>query len=290
MRGKAVHRNRHSAAALVLALRYYSQRYALVLVILSAVGVFAFAQHQQQAISALRMHVLEATLPVANVLSAPLDTAARVQQNFAAWSGAVAQNEKLQQENMQLRAWQQEALRLQAENVRLRGMLQAPAAPRLPALTAPVVGDAGGSFQQALLALAGINDAVDVDAVALGPTAVIGRVVEVGNRTARILLLTDINSRVPVRFESTAEQAIAAGNGSALLEVKYLPADAMPVVGERVVTSGHGGVFPAGLPVGVVVRTGNAPQDVAIQPLENARRLAWVRLLDYRNPTDIVSK
>lgn len=283
MRQRSIHRR----TALAASLRYYAHRYALVLTALSALAVFTFAQTHQQDVAALRMRVVESALPVAAFINSPLAAFDNVTTSIGEWQGAVEANQKLTAENLRLRAWQQEAMRLAAENERLRTLLMAAPSVARTALTVPVVGDAGGSFQRALLALAGINNAVEVGSVALGATAVIGRVVEIGNRTARILLLNDINSRIPVRLEGSAEQAIAAGNGGAFLDLKYLADDVQPVVGERVITSGFGGIYPAGLPVGTVVKDGDG---YAVQPLEDAMRLEWVRILDYRNPSDIVAR
>lgn len=281
------HRSVHRRTALVASLRYVAHRYALVLTVLSALAIFSFAQTHQGQVAALRMRLIEASLPVANFINAPLTAIDNARMGYSNWHDAVGKNEKLVAENTRLRAWQQEAMRLTAENERLRALLLATPPVARTALTVPVVGDAGGSFQRALLALAGINNAVEVGSVALGATAVIGRVVEIGNRTSRVLLLTDINSRIPVRLESTAEQAIAAGNGSSTLQLKYLADDAVPVIGERVITSGHGGIYPAGLPVGTIVKDGSG---YAVLPLEDVTKLEWVRILDYRNPSDIVSK
>lgn len=283
MRHKSVHRR----MALAVNLRYFAHRYALVLVVISSLAVFGFAQTNQQRVADLRMWMIESTLPIAAFINAPLTAFDRAYQSVGDWHNAVDKNEKLIAENTRLRAWQHEAQRLQAENLRLRAMMLATPPVARTALTVPVVGDAGGTFQRALLALAGINNAVEVGAVALGATAVIGRVVEIGNRTSRILLLTDINSRIPVRLESSAEQAIAAGTGGALLDLKYLADDVQPVEGERVVTSGHGGIYPVGLPVGTIVKDGDG---FAVLPVENVGTLEWVRILDYRNPTDVVAR
>jgi rod shape-determining protein MreC len=63
--------------------------------------------------------------------------------------------------------------------------------------------------------------------------------------------------------------------------------DVTPQLGERVVTSGHGGIYPAGLPVGTIIKDGDG---FAVLPLENTNRLEWVRILDYRNPKDIIAR
>ena len=101
----------------------------------------------------------------------------------------------------------------------------------------------------------------------------------VGNDAARVLLLTDMNSNVPVVLERGRERAIAAGDNSGRLRLLFLAPAAQPQIGDRIVTSGHGGVFPPGIPVGAVVgfRDGVA----LVQPFVEAARLEYVRLVDY---------
>jgi len=94
-----------------------------------------------------------------------------------------------------------------------------------------------------------------------------------------VLLLTDMNSNVPVVLERGRERAIAAGDNSGRLRLLFLAPAAQPQIGDRIVTSGHGGVFPPGIPVGAVVgfRDGVA----LVQPFVEAARLEYVRLVDY---------
>jgi rod shape-determining protein MreC len=106
-----------------------------------------------------------------------------------------------------------------------------------------------------------------------------GRIAEVGRRSARVLLLTDINSRVPVLVERTRDRAILAGDNSNHPQLLYLKPRAELRVGDRVVTSGDGGVFPAGLPVGVV----DSIEDgvVGIAPFVDWDRMEYLRIVDY---------
>src|SRR5262249_35806974 len=107
----------------------------------------------------------------------------------------------------------------------------------------------------------------------------IGRVSEVGERAARVLLITDINSNIPVFIERTRERAIAHGDSSNSLVLKYLPGDLTATVGDRIVTSGHGGVFPPGLPVGVITSVQGGV--VTVQPYVDWDQIEYVRLVDY---------
>ena len=106
-----------------------------------------------------------------------------------------------------------------------------------------------------------------------------GRVIDVGRRSARILLLTDFNSRIPVMVEPSRDQAILAGDNGREPGLVFLPLNPRLSVGDRVVTSGRGGVLPPGLEIGVVSAIGD--QKVTVTPLVDWDRLAYVRLLNY---------
>jgi rod shape-determining protein MreC len=107
-------------------------------------------------------------------------------------------------------------------------------------------------------------------------------VLEVGRRASRVLLLTDISARVPVIIERTRDQAVLSGNNSDNPELQYLPRDVDIKVGDRIVTSGVGGNFPAGLPVGEVVRIGEG--HILVQLYAQLDRMEYLRLVDYSLP------
>jgi rod shape-determining protein MreC len=103
-------------------------------------------------------------------------------------------------------------------------------------------------------------------------------VTDVGDRSARILLITDLNSRIPVMIESTRERAVLAGDNSNEPRLIYLRQGASVSPGDRVVTSGHGNTWPPGMPVGVVTAIGD--RGVLVQPYVDWSRLEFIRLLD----------
>ena len=124
------------------------------------------------------------------------------------------------------------------------------------AVTARVVADAGGPFVQTVMVNAGADQGVVNGMAAVNERGLVGRVIEVGRRSARILLLTDFNSRIPVMVEPSRDQAILAGDNSREPGLMFLPLNPRLSVGDRVVTSGRGGVLPPGLAIGVVSAIG----------------------------------
>ena len=132
---------------------------------------------------------------------------------------------------------------------------------------------------QTVIVNAGADQGVAKGMAAVNERGLVGRVIEVGRRSARILLLTDFNSRVPVMVEPSRDQAILAGDNSREPGLMFLPLNPRLSVGDRVVTSGRGGVLPPGLAIGVVSAIGE--HKVAVTPLVDWDRLAYLRLLEY---------
>jgi len=145
-----------------------------------------------------------------------------------------------------------------------------------------VVADNGGAFVRTALVAAGYRDGVRRGDAAMTGEGLVGRVVEVGQRSARILLLTDINSRIPVVVERTRDQAILAGDNSDNPQLLYLPHGSSLVPGDRVVSSTAGGAFPPGLPIGVVGSVQNGTAIVSL--FVDWDRLEYLRLVDYHLP------
>jgi rod shape-determining protein MreC len=104
-------------------------------------------------------------------------------------------------------------------------------------------------------------------------------VIELGRHSARVLLLTDFNSRIPVMVEPSRDQAILAGNNTRRPSLVFLPLNPRLSVGNRVVTSGRGGVLPPGLEIGTV--TAIEETGVIVEPLVDFARLEYLRLLEY---------
>lgn len=265
--------------------RWLAARYALPLLFATAAFTVTISQTHEQDIARLRNRVSEGMLPLWQALAAPGRAMADMSATMADWQNLHAQNQQLRADNEVLLQWQAEAQRLRAENERLEKLTNfvSPANARM--VTARVVTDAGSTYQRSLLVLAGVEDGVEVGAVVLGKSGVIGRVTEVGAHAARVLLMNDVNARIPARLEQSGATTIVAGEGKAMPELMYLPRDITPTIGERVVTSGHGGIFPAGLPIGTVASVHGST--VKIDPLENAEALDIVRIVDYSVPTDI---
>jgi rod shape-determining protein MreC len=168
---------------------------------------------------------------------------------------------------------------LDAENATLKANLHWLPDPALAYVTARVVADAGGVYARSVLLSVGPHNAVRKGQIALDASGLVGRVTEVGERSARVLLITDINSRIPVTLEQSRAQAILVGANTSYPKLMFLPEGVHPAEGERVVTSAEANAFPAGLLVGTV-HYGSTAQPM-LNPAANLEKLEIVRVFDY---------
>lgn len=235
---------------------------------------------------AIRTGATDVFTPVIAAVNRPMSAAATYVQTVTGIAELQAENARLQAENARLRDWYQAALQLQARNQSLEQMLNVVAEPRQKFITARVIADSRNTYVKTLLVLAGQRDGVERGQAVIATDGLIGRTVEVGQKSSRILLLTDINARVPVFIEGSQTRAILAGNNTDLPLLEHLPAEMEPEIGANVITSGHGGLFPFGLPVGKVVL--NEHGRPAVELYADLNNLIYVRVVDRGDNPNLI--
>lgn len=241
-----------------------------------------------QAISGIRTSAADTAVPILSFFTKPFVSLSNTIGSVSGMAELRAQNAKLISENIRLKEWYQTALMLQAENHSLHELLSIKISPEHNYVTARVLADAGNAFVKTALINAGTRDGVAKNQAVLSGEGMIGRVIEAGNNSSRILLLTDINSRIPVLIEGSSQKAIMAGDNAQMPNLVHLPQDAGIAQNSRVVTSGHGGVFPSGLPIGRVVSMPNG--EYKVQPYADMGKVSYVRVLDASLNKDLVIK
>ncbi len=238
-----------------------------------------FAQHwAPEALNQARLRAAGHVLALADTLAAPIDALDRAHATLNDWSRAVDRNRELEIELRELRRQRAALQALRSENEQLRALMPiAPVPPRF-FIIARVVGLSGGAQQQSVWINAGSEQGVAVNMAVMAPNGLIGRVLEAGPATSRVLLITDGLSRLPVATADSRLQAIATGDHSGLPQLRYLPARTEPGAGELVSTSGDGALLPAGLPVGLTERDDTQWR---VRPLADLARLDMVSVVDF---------
>jgi rod shape-determining protein MreC len=251
----------------------------LPVLIVAACVLMLFGKADVLLAARARMALADALAPIYGALSEPLGSLRGVLDGITGVFALYRENARLRVENERLRQWQAVALALDAENAALKASLHWIPDPAASYVTARVVADAGGVYARAVLLSTGPNPHIAKGQIALDDQGLVGRVTELGLRSARVLLITDMNSRIPVILESSRARAILAGTNGPRPRLMYWPEGQAPAEGERVVTSAEANAFPAGLPVGTVHYSGQGAAEVV--PAARLDRLEVVRIFDY---------
>ncbi len=222
------------------------------------------------------------TYPVETALNSPVTAWRWIKSDFAARDALEAENQRLRTRvrDLEIRSLRLEAV--EAENAALIGLKQAlpPVAERW--LPADIVNIQFGGLRQRILVDRGARNGVFRNQAVLDDYGVVGQTMHVGPWSAEVLLITDPDHDLPVQIERTGYRTIAVGTGDPkAIALPYLPANADVRVGDVLVTSGLGGVFPSGYPVARVTRV----HPGAVQPLARVQAMPFAHLENDREVT-----
>ena len=263
---------------LCASLRATIQRTTLPVLALLSAAIIVLGKADQTMLDTVRTAMGDGLAPALDMMSRPLQAASGIVDRVQGVVALYQENRRLEQENERLLQWQQTALKLAADNRQLRGLLRAVPEPAVSYVTARVIANSGGAYVRTVLVGAGTEDGLARGQAAISGEGLIGRLTQVGNRAARVLLITDLNSRVPVVIESTHGSAVMAGDNSERPRLVYVSAPDAVKIGDRLVTSGEGGVFPPGLPVGVVAAVEGG---FRVEPYAGLSQLGYVLVVNY---------
>ena len=275
-------RGRKYVVRIALPLRLQTQRFGLVALLSLAFALMVFGRIEVTMIERFRASVSDTFVPVLSFLSHPMGSVRDAASTVSSLTVLHQENVQLRHVNTRLEHWEIVAHKLERENKALRALLSYRPGPTASFISARVVGGFGSAFVRTLMLNAGFRDGVEKSHAVMDGSGMIGRVVEVGQRSARVLLLTDLNSRIPVTIGADGNRAILAGDNTDILFLDLLSPKASVEVGMRVVTSGHGGKLPSGLPIGRVSRIHEG--GVEVQAFVDFDRLDYVRVVDWEMP------
>ena len=273
-------RLRGGSALRLASAKAWLHRFTFVLLFGASLALMVLGKSESPIVERARLTVTDAVSPIMDGLSRPLASIRQAYDNAREFLDLREENAMLREQQARLVQWQSVARQLEAENRALRDLLKFAPDRAASFVTARVVADNGGAFVRSVLVAAGSRDGLRKGDAAVTGEGLVGRVAEVGERSARVLLLTDINSRIPVVIERSRDQGILAGDNSDNPRLLYLSHGSQLVPGDRVVTSAAGGAFPPGLPVGVVKSTDTG--GAVVELFVDWDHMEYLRLLDYR--------
>jgi rod shape-determining protein MreC len=263
----------------VAPLRIATQRFAYTAYLLLSVIIIVLGRADPALVERARTTTVDFVSPLLTVLSQPAAAATNAVERVRQAVLLYQENDRLRAENAALLQWQQVAHRLETENQELRAIANYHPEQTLWSITGQVIGTAGGAYSRNMLVDRGRADGIAKGQAVASGSGLVGRIAEVGAGSSRVLLLTDLNSRIPVSLESTHERAILAGDNTDRPQLIYLPPRSKPAVGDKLVTSGDGGVFPPGLVVGQIASVEGAM--VRVEPSTDLARTDYVDIIDF---------
>ena len=263
-------------------------RYRRVLILALALLV-AFAlmtlqvRHDRAALSFARQAILFVVSPFIKVTAVTAGSLGRVWLDYVDLRALREENQRLQQESAILHRRISQLEEYALETQRLQGLLAMRETSRANYLAARIVGKDATNWFKTLLIDRGSQAGLRRNLPVVAPDGLVGRVIEVTPYTAKVQLITDPVSASGGLLQRTRVTGIVSGNLGAGLKVRYLPLLADVAVGDEVVTSGMGGVFPKGIPVGRIVaverKSGALFQEAVLQPKVDLGRLEEVLIL-----------
>jgi rod shape-determining protein MreC len=247
-----------------------------VLILLSFSLMF-LGKADLSALRNIRMGSSDFLAPVIDFVSAPIRGIETMVEGVRTVASLRAENVRLQGENDLLKRWRRRAEILESENRQLRSVTGAATIENRTPITARAVTAPGGGFAHTVLIAIGSEEGIVRGNPVVTADGLVGIVIDVGRAYARVLMISDINARIPVILSSSSWPGLTVGQNGQFLDLQFLPDEAQPKIGELVLTSGHGGVLPNGLPVGRVDQIEDGT--IRVRPAVDLRNLSYVSVL-----------
>lgn len=262
-----------------------SRAVSVFLVILSS-GLLLMSSAKPDMFNDVRSATMNTAGPALSAVSYPVQQVVTFVRDVSGLSSMQSRIAELEVENARLREWYQTALVLEEQNKSLKELLNVKMEPAYSYVTARIVSDSGNAFVKSLLVKVGAADDVRKGNPVVAGDGLIGRIVNTSAGFSRILLLNDMNSRIPVMVEEVDQHAILAGMNESYPVLDHISSDAELSVGMRVVTSGIGGNFPPGLPVGRVVA--DEQGNFRVQLFADLQKVQYVRVIQSHEDPNLV--
>ncbi len=199
----------------------------------------------------VRVSILDGYSEIASIVVLPVNLVSNFFQNIGDYFFVYSKNVELTKYNGYLERQLAILSQVKVENEHLKALLNFVDDKKYKFVSSKVIGGESGPFSRSIVINAGKKDGVERGLAVIGENGLVGRIIEVGHNSSQVLLLSDVNSRIPVISSLSRQKSILEGNNSEHPVLNYLPKDNSLKEGEEIITSGDGELFPEGLPVGL---------------------------------------
>ena len=255
------------------------RRLLLAVLILILGAIFLIWRIDSPRVERFRAQITDQLVPNLDWAMAPVTGTINLLRDYQSYQRLVEQNKELRRELRRIHEWKEAALQLKQENARLLDLNKVRLDPRLTFVTGVVLADSGSPFRQSVLLNVGTRDGLVDGWATMDGIGLVGRISGVAKKTARVILLTDASSRIPAVIQPSGQRAIVAGDNSAAPPIDFLENPDLVRAGDQVISSGDGGVFPAGLLIGQVAEDPGGRLRVRLAA--DYERLEFLRVLRH---------
>ena len=262
-------------------------RLLMGLLITLLVGLFLFWRIDSPRVEQVRMNIIDKVIPNFSWLGLPFTKAFDLLLAAKSYEQIFQQNQNLRRELQQMKAWKEAALQREQENAKLLDLNQVKLDPKFTKITGVVLADSGGPFRKTVLINIGKHDGIIDGWAAMDGLGLVGRISGVANNTSRVVLLGDTSSRVAITIDSGGQRALLVGDNTNQPTIEFLENPASVRAGDRVMTSGDGGVFPPGVLVGQVIYSRSGRLRVLLAA--DIQRLEFLRIIRHQIREKIMS-
>lgn len=253
------------------------RRILIGLLVLFLFAIFLLWRIDSPRVERFRAALVDNVVPSFSWALVPVTKMAGMVEGFQSYARIYEQNQELRRDLQQMKAWKEAALQLEQKNAKLLNLNNVRLDPKLTFVTGVVLADSGSPFRQSVILNIGERDGIVDGWATTDGLGLVGRISGVGQNSSRVILLTDSSSRIPVTIQPSGQQAILAGDNTASPPADFLESPELVRPGDRVVSSGDGGVFPPGLLVGQVAL--GPDRRLRVRLAADYERLEFLRVL-----------
>ncbi len=253
------------------------RRILIAVLIVFLTAIFLVWRIDSPRVERFRAAFIDRVVPNMDWAMVPVTKLVDMVKGFQSYASLYDQNQELRRELQQMKSWKEAAVQLEQQNAKLLAQNQVRLDPKLTSVSGVVMADSGSPFRQSVLLNVGARDGIVDGWATMDGLGLVGRISGVGQTTARVILLTDSSSRIPVTIQPSGQKAMLVGDNSAAPPVEFVESPELVRPGDRVISSGDGGVFPAGLLVGQVEL--GTDQRLRVRLSADYERLSFLRVL-----------
>ena len=257
------------------------QRFSLIALILFSIFIIVLGKYNFKGVNFLKLSIKEIVYRTTFIVSVPENFVISSYQTIHDHFSLYSNYENLKKDYESLKATKLNTDFLKSENEALKSKIN-DVSTQSSELLAKVIIDKKSPFLRSVIVNRGSKDNVILGMAVLDGKFLVGKVVEVNYSTSRVLLLSDLNSKIPVSIEPNGVQSILSGSGSKFGEIQYIKEDYQLDSDFEIFTSGSGGIFRSGIPIGkTILNAGSGLDTIKVKFHSDFSQLRLVKIVSF---------